>query len=491
MAMLLCSYHDGETECFEAFMKSIKKVIVVLATLAFVGGNFLPQTALGLTVKEEEDLSREVMRSILQHYEFIEDPIIVAYVNKVGDRVASYFPDRLFNFKFYVIKTDGYNAFAIPGGHVFIYSGLLEAMQNEDQLAGILAHEIAHVYCRHISQQIDKSKKITMASVAGIAAGILVGMTGGGGKAAQAVTTGSMAAGQSAMLAYSRDNEMQADQIGLKYLEQAGYSGEGLLEILKKIRSQQWFGSDQIPTYLMTHPAVEDRIAYIDSQLQTLPKTDGSSAPARNEEFERIHIHLLTRYGNEDNVLASSKTAVEKNPEDPMAHYQYGLILARAGRYEDAVNQIRRALEKRAFDPYILNDLGWIYVLDGQYQKALSVLESVYGQLPDDPQCLQNLGLAQMELGQLKEASDKFYALIEKYPHYKEGYNLLGQCLGKQGNLADAYYYLGTYYLKAGDYKNADVQLRRALKYTQDEDRRQKIEKLLGKMKSIKTGEVN
>jgi predicted Zn-dependent protease len=472
-------------------MNSIKKVIAVLAVLAFVSANFWPQVALGLTPKEEEDLSREVMRSILQHYEFIEDPIIVTYVNKVGGRVASYFPDKLFNFKFYVIKTDGYNAFAIPGGQVFIYSGLLEAMQNEDQLAGILAHEIAHVYCRHISQQIDKSKKITMASVAGMAAGILIGMTGGGGKAAQAVTTGTMAAGQSAMLSYSRENEMQADQIGLKYLEQAGYSGEGLLQILKKIRSQQWFGSDQIPTYLTTHPAVEDRIAYIDSQLQTMPKPSGSRVTAKNEEFERIHIRLLTRYGNEENVLAASKAAVEKNPEDPMTHYQYGLILARAGRYEDAVDQIRAALEKRAFDPYILNDLGWVYILDGQYQKALPVLENVYGQLPDNPQCIQNLGLAQMELGRLQEAADKFYALIAKYPHYKEGYNLLGQCLGKQGNLADAYYYLGTYYLKAGDYKNADVQLRRALKYTQDEDRRQKIEKLLEKIKPSKTGPAN
>ena len=107
-------------------------------------------------------------------------------------------------------------------------------MDEEEELAGILGHEIAHVYCRHISQKIERSKKIGMATLAGIAAGILMGL-GGAGEAGSAVTMGSMAGGQSAELSYSRENEIQADQNGLKFITEAGYSVSGLLKILKKI----------------------------------------------------------------------------------------------------------------------------------------------------------------------------------------------------------------------------------------------------------------
>ena len=187
---------------------------------------------------------------------------VVAYVNNIGKRILSALPQQPFKYRFYVIDEDVYNAFATPAGHIFVYTGLLDAMEEEEELAGILGHEIAHVYCRHISQKIERSKKIGVATLAGIAAGILLGV-GGAGEAASAVTMGSMAAGQTAELSYSRENEMQADQFGLKFITEAGYSASGLLKILKKIRSKTWFGSDQIPKYLMTHPAVEDRIAFI------------------------------------------------------------------------------------------------------------------------------------------------------------------------------------------------------------------------------------
>ena len=99
------------------------------------------------------------------------------------------------------------------------------------------------------------------------AAGIFLGAAGAG-DVGSAVIMGSMAAGQSAMLAYSREDELQADQMGLVYLYDAGYGGEGLLNSLKTIRSKQWFGTEQVPNYLMTHPASEDRMANIDVWLE-------------------------------------------------------------------------------------------------------------------------------------------------------------------------------------------------------------------------------
>jgi predicted Zn-dependent protease len=154
-------------------------------------------------------------------------------VNDVGQKVVAVLPPQPFKYRFYVIKEDGYNAFASPAGHIFVNSGLIEAMESEEELAGVIAHEIAHVSLRHISKKIERSKKIGMATLAGVVAGVLLG-SGGAAEAASAVTVGTLAAGQSVALAYSRDDEAEADQVGLEHLNRAGYSAQGLLTVLKK-----------------------------------------------------------------------------------------------------------------------------------------------------------------------------------------------------------------------------------------------------------------
>ena len=169
----------------------IRKRIYRWVLVLFVLSQLAPQSGFSITIGEEEKLSREILNQIYRHYELIEDPVVVDYVNKVGNRIVAVLKDPLFDYKFQVINVAEYNAFAIPAGYIFINSGLLAAMDNEDELAGILAHEIAHVNARHISQKIERSKKIGWATMAGAAAGILLGAAGGGGEAAQAVTKGS------------------------------------------------------------------------------------------------------------------------------------------------------------------------------------------------------------------------------------------------------------------------------------------------------------
>ena len=437
-----------------------------------------PQSAFGITVSEEEKLSRAILRYIYQRFEIIDDPVIVEYVNKVGNRIVAGLEDSLFNYKFHVINVDTYNAFAIPAGYIFINSGLLAVMDSEEELAGILAHEIAHVNARHISQRIERSKKIGWATMAGMAAGVLIGAAGGG-EAAQAVTKGSQAAGMAAELSYTRDNEIQADQLGLIYLTDAGYGGEGLLKILKKMRSKQWFDTEQVPTYMRTHPAIEDRITYLDTQLSGTPKTAKAGPQKASDDFVRAHTYLITRYGDENLVLRHLQAAVKKYPQDPMAHYRYGLILARVGRRDEAIDHFRTALEKRAFDPYILRDAGRVYYLDGQYQQSIKMLKTAHNLIPDDADCGLYLGQTYMEMGLLDEASPVLREVVEKHPGYTKAYFILGQSLGKQGNLGDAHYYLGVYHTRKGDYKTAVAQYRRALKYVKDVERRTKIEKRL------------
>lgn len=459
-------------------MMFIKKLIIIYSLVTFIAFIGLPKEAECITVKQEEELSRKVMKVVQKHFEFVEDPLIVNYVNKVGKNIISALPPQPFTYKFYIIKEDVYNAFATPGGNIFINSGLFEAMDNENELAGILGHEIAHVVCRHISQKIERSKKIGLGTLAGIAAGIFLG-AGGAATAASAVSIGSMAAGQSIALAYSREDEIQADRLGLKYTTKAGYSATGLLAILNKIRSRQWFGSKQIPSYLTTHPAVEDRIVYISSWIESNEKKTGQTSIKASHNFEIAHTRIISIYGDEDRALRKFKADVRNHPSNPMAHYGYGLILARTGNRKDAISHLKTALKKAAFDPNILKDLGRIYFLDGRYPEAYSALNSAISLIPNDSETLFFLGRTQIGLGKPDKAVLTFEKLISINPDYTQALYFLGEICGKLEKLDKAHYYLGMYYKNKTEYKNARFHLYRALKKIKDQEKRLKIEKML------------
>ena len=450
-------------------------LICVMTTLAV-----RPQPLSGLTLKEEEELAKEFLKVALLHYDLIEDPYIVGYVNKVGRRVLSFYPPQPFKYEFYVVSQDAPNAFAAPGGHIFINSGLLEAMEGEGELAGILGHEIAHVVCRHISERIEDNKKINIATLAGIAAGIFLGM-GGAGTAATAVTYGTLAAGQSAALAFSRDNERQADQVSLNYLDKAGYGAEGLLTMLQKIRNTNWFGSDQIPTYMVTHPATEERIAYIGAWAE-LHKDGDKEAAIDNVDFVLMHTRLVALYADEDQALDRFKTAVQRDPGDPMAHYGYGLALSREGSRKDAVPQFKTALEANPFDQMIIRDLGKTYFYDGKYRAAIKLLEGPDSAAYYDPEKDLLLGRAQNEIGDSEAAVQTLERLIIKKPDYTKAYYYLGEASEALGRTGDSHYYIGIYYIKIREWRNAEFHLRNALGHLSDPVKEKKAKTLLQKI---------
>ena len=443
---------------------------------------FIPKYALGITVQQEEEMSREFMKVVLKHFEFIEDPIVVNYLSDIGEKIVSVLPPQPFSYHFYVIKEDAFNAFASPAGNIFFNSGLLAVLENEEELAGVLAHEIAHVASRHISKKIERSKKIGVATLAGVVAGILLG-AGGAAAAANAVTVGTMAAGQSVALAYSREDEAQADQICLDWLTRAGYSGDGMLSMLKKLRSQQWFSTDQIPTYLRTHPASEERMAFIDTWLERNRKR---SSLKTSDDFERAHTWVVAMHGDETTALRKFESDVKNNPTNPFTHYGYGLVLAKTGNRKDAATHLKIALEKRAFDPYILKDLGRIYFLDGAYPEALQILASAKSIASSDPEGLFYLGRTQLELGRLSDAANTFEDLIKITSNYTPAFYYLGETYGKIGKLGEAHYSLGMYYNKKANLKTASFHFKRALENVNDPHKKAQIKEMLEKIRKEK-----
>jgi len=470
-------------------MKKYCKTIARLTILFLLVHLTVAPATYSITIQEEEELSREFLRVVKNRFDLIKDPFVIGYVNKIGRNLLSNMPRQPFRYQFYIVKQNVYNAFATPAGHIFINSGLLEALENEEELAGILAHEIAHVVSRHISQNVDRSPKIGLATLAGIAAGILIG---GGGSAAlgNAVVVGSMAAGQSASLAFSREDELQADQLAFDYLNRAGYSSMGLLTSLQKMRDKQWFGSDQIPDYLMTHPASEERMGYIDTHVASNPLPEINHRPMDEDEFRFVRTTLSGKYGNGENALAAFDSQLKAFPGDTIALYGKGLALAQLGDYRNSVIYLKRALEKDALNPVMLKELGRIYFLSGQYPKALQALEGSVGLAPEDNESLFYLSRTHMELGNLDKANEGFNTILKRNPKETEIYRYLGNIYGMQGKTGEAHYLLGKYYKLKGRWKTASFHLEKALPLISDPKQKEEIETMLKQVGKIAKGET-
>jgi len=450
-----------------------RRFILACTLLVFVMGAVSPEDAFSLTTKKEEELADEFMESVRRQFMFIRDPLITDYVNRVGQKILAAMPPQPFTYRFYVVAEDSFNAFAGPAGLIFVHSGLFAAMESEEELAGLLSHEIAHVSNRHIAGSIARSTVLSVATLAGLTAAILSGVGG-----VEALVVG-MAGMQSYALAHSREDEMEADESGLRYLRAAGYSGKGLVTMLRRMRSKSWLGPNDVPTYLMTHPAVDERLVYLGSVVGDSPVPAAPTREAKHTDFDWANAKTIAIYGDVKSALRRFGSAVREHPGDPLAHYGYGLILARTGDRRSAAGQFRLALRKRALDPNILTDLGRIQLLDGHYEEASRVLRGVVDLAPGNSSTRLLLGRCLLEMGMYPEALSSLEAVSERNDEFVEVYYYLGEAYGKQGQLGKSHYNLGIYYNKVRRPKTAVFHLKRALENTDDPDEKRDIEEMI------------
>jgi predicted Zn-dependent protease len=436
--------------------------MAVVVTVCLLAGGAGPAGA-GLfsrfTAEDERKLSEKFLLQVRQRFEINDDPAVNAYVNAIGARLAAQLDYTTFPFHFYVINSEMLNAFAAPGGHVFVFSGLVTRMASEGELASIMAHEIGHVSCRHLAKRMERSSKIGLATLALALVGAFLG---GGGAAAEAATMMSLAAGASLTLKYSRQDEEEADRLGIKLLRQAGYDGEDAVAALRTIYRYRWYGSDEIPTYVSTHPGTGERISYIEDMLLANPlHTPSFSGDALT--FQKVQTRLLTVTGDPKLALARFEGAVKEHPNDFLARYGLGLALRRLERATEAQAALGEALRLRPNDPDVLRDLGVTCFEAGKMAEALSALKKSAAAKPDDAATIYYLGRASQESGDLEAARANYQRLVAAGLESPELYQHLGQVCAKKGDLAAGHYYSGLAFKLRGDAANAVYHLSQAL----------------------------
>jgi predicted Zn-dependent protease len=462
----------------------IKLLSTMVATVLVVFLSCSP--ALALSIKKEKEMAQKFMAMIRNQMTLIDDPMALSLVREIGKRLVAQLPPQPFEYTFHIVDSDQFNAFASPGANIFVNRGLITSLDNSDELAGILGHESGHAACRHISQMMDKAKLVNIGTLAGVLAGVLVGAKGGG-DSAQAVVMGTMATGQTAMLAYSREHEEEADQKGLVYIKKAGFSPDGLLTGLEKIRAKDWYGTESIPGYLKTHPGSKERIIYIQSWLQDHVKEkvkDNGIDPAR---FEMVKYRLAGLYGENDATETMLTQKLKKDPDNAAIHYGLALLLVRKSRLDQALSHLKQALVLKVFDPWILMEMGRVYILKGDPERALEVFQGLDTVADLKLSLLFYRGTARHDLGMLAKAREDFMGVIEADDKlFPRVYYNLASIAGQEGKQGLSHFYLGIYYHKITDGKNALFHLEKSLPDLIDPDRIEKARKIISELKKQK-----
>ena len=435
----------------KAHLRLRRTISVLIAVLLCSAPLPFKSKAHALSIEDEWNMGQAFFLQISGQYELVSDPFASKYINDLGHYLLAPLETKPFPFHFYIISDNTLNAFAGPGGHIFFYAGLIEAMDRVDELAAVMCHEIGHIAARHLSKRIDQSKNIGIGTMAGILAGILVG-----GPAAAALITGAMAAGMQAQYHYSREDERQADQLSHKYIKPSTFDSKAMISALQKIQKGSWQGSGKTPAYLLTHPTGPERM----SNLESLSSNDQRAVLSKEAVyltalFPAFQTIVMAICKDPDEAQKHFQDVLEKNPQAWLPQLGLGIVFMRESKYPEAISALKKARgEQPEFLP-ILRTLGEAYLMDGQPKKAIQVLETALDLDHGDKASLFLMGTLYEEQNKIEKALRLFEKLSYLKPVKNEVYYHLGICYGRENNLPLAHYNFGIFFKNTGRFQKA------------------------------------
>ena len=449
-----------------------KKWILFFFLFGLLACSIPRQAWASLTLEDEKKLGKEFYDKLGKAHFILQNERANTFLTLLGERILTHSDKAPFEFKFSIIRNSAINAFATPGGYVYVNQGLINLVENEGQLAGVLAHEIAHVNGRHIAELVDKSQKINISTMAAVLAGAFLG---GGGELTAAVTGFSLAAATSLSLKYSREHEESADRMGLSYLVATGYDGKSMLDFLKIMRRYEYY-SNTIPSYFLTHPGTDERSHYIDALLQTTLQQGGTDRIIG--DLRRIQTILLLDGKPADANIHHFLKALQEHPDDPDTLYGLAITEEKLGMVTESLDHFRQAVRLSPNDDDILRDLGIALFKLGKFDDALKNLGRATELQGNDPNTNLYLGKTFLALGDIPNALRLFKKFEEGRPDDPESYYNLAMTYGKTGGTGDSHYYFGLYFKKKGKTESALFHFKAALKeYSQIHPKTKEIQK--------------
>ena len=402
-----------------------------------------------VSVQSERELGRRFALAARLQLPLLTDADIVSYVEGTGEAIARRLGDSFFDYHFFVVRSASVNAFAVPGGYVYVHSGLLTRVQNDDELAAVLGHEIAHVHAHHLARQQEATQLMNYATLLGVLLSALQPALGPLATAANAAV----------QLSYTRGFEQEADYMGTRYMRAAGYDPRAMLDFLQKLAEERRAAPTAVPPYLLSHPLTDERLNHLEAVLRT---QQWAAHERSRPSFALRRVQALTRARSEPpaEVVAAYRQMLEAQPDDATLRYLFGLVSAETGQFESAQAALEaaRAQGVTAAD----RELGRLALRSRQVEKARDLLQRAVEANPQDAEAHAALARTYEALGNTEAALAAYRRAVELAPGADAAQYGLGVLAGRSGREAEGFYHLAIASRLRGQYELALNQFVRA-----------------------------
>jgi beta-barrel assembly-enhancing protease len=443
---------------FSQWHRACAWILLVAFFLAGCGGTRIPSVLPSIAPPSEDEetrISREFRREAKKQLKFVSDPEVERYVDRIGQRILAAMGPQPFDYRFFVVEDTQLNAFAVPGGSIYFYTGLIGKAKSSSEIAGVLGHEIVHIKGHHMARSSGPDA-ISLLSLASL---LLLTRSSAG---AQAASTVGQAVAATRQIAYSRQLEMEADTLGVRYMTAAGYDPKGSLGFLKILDQERTLNPIDLPAYMLTHPVTQERVANVELVIRSLGKTVQNA-----EEFDplkKVQLIIRTERRERDAVIAEYQNSLRQNPQNAEALHLLGFAQFLTGDFMQAQQNYERALRLKPHDPMLHRDLARLLTQTGDYASARSAYERAIVLEPKEPLTYLYFGEMYEKQADFRSAAGAYLNAASLSPLWDKPAFKLGQAYSKLDRLGDAYYYLGRSFLLQDEDDKAMPNYEKAIK---------------------------
>ncbi len=420
-----------------------------------------------LSLNKEQALGDSLIRQLKGQAPLLEDPLINGYIKTIGFKIVAQNKEAINRqFDFYVISAPSINAFAMPGGYIFMHSGLILKAATEDEMAGVLAHEIAHVTQRHIARRFERASQLSFPSLLGMLAALVIAQ--GNAEAGIAGITAISAGSQQLIINHTRSNEAEADRVGIQTLTDAGFDANGMSGFFEKLL-QQYRHFPKPPEFLLTHPLSERRLAEAKTRTLNLPRPNYRPQDTFWIIQERVRAIEIT------NPLLISDSEYQRRldlatgaKKDAILH-GYALWLSKTEDVLRAVKVAESLIKKYPKSIHHRVLLGEVYIANGDYQKAIATIQKFLLHTPLNYPLTMTLAEAQQLAGNHKQSLDLLLPIAWQHPDEPLLFRRLAFVQRANGMKDESSESQGQYLYAIGDLSGALFQFQQAINGRSDD----------------------
>jgi len=417
-----------------------------------------PSTA-EVTPDDERRLGESLMRFLRQNDLIENDPLAQSYIHSLGYQLVANSDETSQPYTFFVVKDSSINAFAAPGGFIGIHTGLILTSETESELAGVLAHEIAHITQKHMTRTYDSAKKHQLTTAVALLAAILIGQNVD--QLTEAAIATSVAANAQLQINFTRAHEKEADYLGIKTLANAGFDPEGMPSFFERMQKASKLYGTALPEFLSTHPVTVNRIAESRSRARNIPVKSVTAnklypfIKARLKVMKASDIHQFIREHHQ------SKT---KDTDLPVYLYTQAIAYLRAEQAIKASNAIEPLVKDNPENILYRIAQAEIQHAMGKNEMAMSNFNAMLTLYPYSYALTVHYAQFLLAIGENQLA----YTTLKDYRNNRGNdaltLSLLSQATSKIGKTAEAYLYLAEHDFMNGSTRNAITLLTTASK---------------------------